>query len=478
MHDALWPATQQAAFEAGVRPAIVRILRHPDALSLFRARACFPTHARSADGRGAYAHGGRPQAQPVAAQQQLWPLRMRGLPFDATELDVAEFFYPLPIAPYGISIQYHPAPSPTAAPRAKGEAYVAFGSDEVRSLALDRHKQLMRTRYIELFETSESDFLRSLQPAEPVMPQQMRGGGGGGGGYGPMGGMPMGGVAPMAMQPQFGQMGAPMRYAHPQQHGPYGFAQQHGGQYGQQQAAGAQAAFAQAGGQQPHFLGGAGTQTAYGSASQQPMAHHLGQQQQFAQQHGLQPPAGAGMGACGKPHMAGGYSAQCGAAGAQHAAGAAYGQPPAEQHAAAGYLGEMDAQLQQQQVQMQQQQQQWAQPPQQMQPQHPYGAGPYAANAACAYGQPPQRAGGMPAVGGAGGMGGVGVVGGQGCLYVRMRGLPFSAGEADILRFFAPLRPAPNGVLLGRNASGQPSGEAHVLFTSEADARTALLRNR
>ncbi|KAJ1622372.1 hypothetical protein T492DRAFT_846355 [Pavlovales sp. CCMP2436] len=104
-----------------------------------------------------------PSLQPQAAAPQVWPVRMRGLPFDAMEQDIAEFFYPLPIAPSGISIKYMPSPGLNMPPRPKGEAMVTFASAEVRELAMERHKQLMRTRYIELFEASESDLLASAQ---------------------------------------------------------------------------------------------------------------------------------------------------------------------------------------------------------------------------------------------------------------------------------------------------------------------------
>ncbi|KAG8465954.1 hypothetical protein KFE25_005524 [Diacronema lutheri] len=401
-----------------------------------------PMHM-SADGRGVYgqgpgAYGAQPQAQPVPPAQQLWPLRMRGLPFDSTELDVAEFFYPLPLAPYGVSLQYHPPPAPNVPPRPKGEAYVAFSSEEVRALALDRHKQLMRTRYIELFEVSEADFAQSLHPAAPPQQAQARSGAGAGGYV--AGGVPMGMGAPYA------QMGAPMRYAHQQHAQP---AQGGGGQlaYAYTPPASAHGCYAQPqyGGQQGcahQYMVGAGA-----GAMAAGVAHHAGHAYQTAP-------------STGKPIGAGAY-------GAAHALGAAQMQGggcsfaplgmPAD-HAllpTAGYLGEMGAELQQQQPQQQ--------------PHHPYAYG---------YAQQPQQAhgqrGSAPGLAAAAGAPGAG----SGMLYVRMRGLPFSATEADVLRFFAPLRPLPNGIALSRGPTGAATGEAHALFASEQDARTALQRNR
>mmetsp|Transcript_34322 Transcript_34322/g.77851 ORF Transcript_34322/g.77851 Transcript_34322/m.77851 type:complete len:167 (+) Transcript_34322:450-950(+) len=59
-----------------------------------------------------------------------------------------------------------------------------------------------------------------------------------------------------------------------------------------------------------------------------------------------------------------------------------------------------------------------------------------------------------------------------------MRGLPYSASETEIANFFSGLRIVPGGVSIGRDASGRASGEAHVEFTNEADAQSAMQLNR
>jgi len=59
-----------------------------------------------------------------------------------------------------------------------------------------------------------------------------------------------------------------------------------------------------------------------------------------------------------------------------------------------------------------------------------------------------------------------------------MRGLPYSANEAEIGAFFSGLKIASGGVSIGRDASGRASGEAHVEFASEQDAQSAMLLNR
>ena len=49
-----------------------------------------------------------------------------------------------------------------------------------------------------------------------------------------------------------------------------------------------------------------------------------------------------------------------------------------------------------------------------------------------------------------------------------MRGLPWSASEDDIREFFSGHSIAAGGVHLSMNRQGRPSGEAYVVFTSEA----------
>jgi hypothetical protein len=68
--------------------------------------------------------------------------------------------------------------------------------------------------------------------------------------------------------------------------------------------------------------------------------------------------------------------------------------------------------------------------------------------------------------------------GGGGGIVIKMRGLPYSASEEEIGRFFAGLRIASGGVSIGRDAQGRASGEAHVEFMSDQDAQSAMLLNR
>ena len=66
----------------------------------------------------------------------------------------------------------------------------------------------------------------------------------------------------------------------------------------------------------------------------------------------------------------------------------------------------------------------------------------------------------------------------SGSIVIKMRGLPYSATEAEIANFFAGLKIANGGVSIGRDASGRASGEAHVEFVSDQDAQSAMLLNR
>ena len=59
---------------------------------------------------------------------------------------------------------------------------------------------------------------------------------------------------------------------------------------------------------------------------------------------------------------------------------------------------------------------------------------------------------------------------------VRMRGLPYSATEKEILEFFSPLPVLK--VNINFDQSGRSSGEAEVLFHSHENATAAMQRNK
>ena len=58
---------------------------------------------------------------------------------------------------------------------------------------------------------------------------------------------------------------------------------------------------------------------------------------------------------------------------------------------------------------------------------------------------------------------------------VRLRGLPYSAKEQDIIEFFQPL--VSSRVIMDFDQFGRPSGEAEVYFQSHDDAQAAMKKN-
>ena len=75
-------------------------------------------------------------------------VHMRGLPFQALDTDIAEFFSPLNIKPVSVEVEYGPNGRPT------GEANVDFATHQEAVEAMKNHKKNMQHRYIELFLNS------------------------------------------------------------------------------------------------------------------------------------------------------------------------------------------------------------------------------------------------------------------------------------------------------------------------------------
>lgn len=64
---------------------------------------------------------------------------------------------------------------------------------------------------------------------------------------------------------------------------------------------------------------------------------------------------------------------------------------------------------------------------------------------------------------------------------LRLRGLPFSAGPADVLSFLGPECPVTggaDGLLFVRHPDGRPTGDAFALFACEELAQAALGRHK
>ena len=109
-------------------------------------------------------------------------VRLRGLPFEATKSDIAQFFNGFSITPYGINITMDQDGRPS------GEAYVEFASPDQVEKALAKNKEKIGHRYIEIFNSSRHDVKYVTQSSFNKAPSSYGGGGGGGPQRGGMGG--------------------------------------------------------------------------------------------------------------------------------------------------------------------------------------------------------------------------------------------------------------------------------------------------
>ncbi|EPB73243.1 hypothetical protein ANCCEY_07668 [Ancylostoma ceylanicum] len=96
-------------------------------------------------------------------------VRARGLPWQASDCHVAQFFAGLEIAPGGIALCL------SAEGRRNGEALVRFKTPEMRELALKRHRHFLLSRYIEVYKATPEEFLHvaagimaMLIPYQPI----------------------------------------------------------------------------------------------------------------------------------------------------------------------------------------------------------------------------------------------------------------------------------------------------------------------
>lgn len=100
-------------------------------------------------------------AVPVAAAVPVGGIvRLRGLPWTCVEEDVVNFFVGIPIVPKGIHFVKN------AHGKATGEAFVQLHAMESVQHALQRHKQMMGRRYIEVFKSNPVDMSNHLGRAD------------------------------------------------------------------------------------------------------------------------------------------------------------------------------------------------------------------------------------------------------------------------------------------------------------------------
>jgi RNA recognition motif-containing protein len=116
--------------------------------------------SRKVDAVGA--HGAPPAIVPPSPlmppspprAQSRYIVRVRGLPFSASEETVAEFFYDVNVQPQGVHMVYNAHDKPT------GEAFVEVETDADVTRALDHNGGALGHRYIEVFKSGPADMQR------------------------------------------------------------------------------------------------------------------------------------------------------------------------------------------------------------------------------------------------------------------------------------------------------------------------------
>lgn len=91
-------------------------------------------------------------------------VRLRGLPYAATEADVRDFMDGVLLSelPDCIVFAHGLDGRPT------GEAYVDLADEQSLALAMTRHKEVMGSRYIEVFNSSKMDKLQAQKQLESL----------------------------------------------------------------------------------------------------------------------------------------------------------------------------------------------------------------------------------------------------------------------------------------------------------------------
>jgi len=102
-------------------------------------------------------------AIPVAAAVPIGCIiRLRGLPWSCTELDIARFLVPIKIVPAGIHFVRNSHGKST------GEAFVQLENESAIKAALARHRNMMGRRYIEVFKSSPPELQSSSATSTPI----------------------------------------------------------------------------------------------------------------------------------------------------------------------------------------------------------------------------------------------------------------------------------------------------------------------
>ena len=89
-------------------------------------------------------------------------VRMRGLPYSATEGDISAWFNSVGVTPKLIHIVFNSSNRPS------GEAYVEFNTPEDCQLAMTKHRDPMGSRYVELFRSSRQELSLGMPAYETL----------------------------------------------------------------------------------------------------------------------------------------------------------------------------------------------------------------------------------------------------------------------------------------------------------------------
>ena len=114
--------------------------------------------------------GGSSGVAPGASESPV--VRLRGLPWDATDDDLIEFFQELSIEEFTWTFTHRNRPS--------GEAFVRFSTVEDAVSGLGFHKKMLGKRYIEVFASTVAAQDMAREASRDVVREQSAGGGGGG----------------------------------------------------------------------------------------------------------------------------------------------------------------------------------------------------------------------------------------------------------------------------------------------------------
>ena len=387
------------------------------------ARAMASRSSRVSAARNQGSRGGAPGYSGLGYGEENAVVRIRGMPFTATVQDVKDFFKDFGVQERGVQLV------PGHGARPSGDAFVEFKTSDGASSALSKNREMMGTRYLEVFAATRDEMMVKLRSD---------GGGGGmrdgpgGGGYGGRGG-----GYDARGPPHRGGMGGGNRYD-PYGGGPGGGRGPPGGGYGGSDRGGPPG-----GGYGGGYGGGGG-----GGYDRGPQGGGYGGGPGFGGPGG--PGFGGDRGGYGGPM--GGPGGYGGGPGGPMGGGGGYGGGGG----GGGYGG---------------------------------GGGGYGGGGPGGYGGGPGGpggggfgggpAGGGWGPGGGGGGGGGGGAGGGGFQAppgstVRMRGVPFRATVQDILTFFGGYHFIPESARIGSESSGRASGEAWVSFASAEEASRAI----